>query len=537
MKLATEMPSTIHARRALLQTARGYVARHKLMPPLSAEELAAHCQAMLDEGLAQSQHLKYLAVLLNNELWRESLAAVPFNRRLLLLPKCLRSTLQCTATVDEFGLLCQGCGRCHIGKLRAEAQALGYVVLVAEGAAVVMSLVATGQIEAIIGVSCLPALERIFPCIEAAGVPAVAIPLLFDGCKETELDIDWVWEALHLRDDRPLPRVNMESMRKTVESWFAPVELEAVLGRPADQTEQIAQQWLARSGKRWRPFLAMCSFQAFQEYPLREKPLDARKIALAVECFHKASLIHDDIEDNDELRYGLKTLHEEYGLAIALNVGDYLLGEGYRMIAESAADSTRKERMLHAAVAGHRSLCAGQGEELLWMRNPRPLSVKQVLDIFRRKTAPAFEVALHLGAIYAGCQQAMLDVLSRFSQALGVAYQIRDDIEDFAGGGDGEDLKAMRPSVLLALAYQDATGESAQVLEAAWRRQHTTAKQLHALQAILEELSAFDAAKELLEEYRQQAILSLREIDNPMLKALLRRVVTRIFGAPSPVGA
>jgi len=160
-----------------------------------------------------------------------------------------------------------------------------------------------------------------------------------------------------------------------------------------------------------------------------------------------------------------------------------------------------------------------------------------VLDIFRRKTAPAFEVALHLGAIYAGCQQAMLDVLSRFSQALGVAYQIRDDIEDFAGGGDGEDLKAMRPSVLLALAYQDATGESAQVLEAAWRRQHTTAKQLHALQAILEELNAFDAAKGLLEEYRQQAILSLREIDNPMLKALLRRVVTRIFGAPSPVGA
>ena len=64
-------------------------------------------------------------------------------------------------------------------------------------------------------------------------------------------------------------------------------------------------------------------------------PQDLQKVAVAIECFHKASLIHDDIEDNDAARYGEKTLHEEFGAAVALNVGDLLIGEGYRLIGAS----------------------------------------------------------------------------------------------------------------------------------------------------------------------------------------------------------
>ena len=79
-------------------------------------------------------------------------------------------------------------------------------------------------------------------------------------------------------------------------------------------------------------------------------PEDLRKVAVAVECFHKASLIHDDIEDNDALRYGEKTLHEEHGVAVALNVGDLLIGEGYRLLAEmQCASHIRSAWGNHAA--------------------------------------------------------------------------------------------------------------------------------------------------------------------------------------------
>src|SRR6201988_1972478 len=95
----------------------------------------------------------------------------------------------CPAPFDEFGLLCKQCGLCSIQDLQNEAERLGYAVLVAEGSALVMSLIQTGKIEAIVGVSCLSVLERAFPYMEAAAIPGVAVPLLQDACIGTTLDL------------------------------------------------------------------------------------------------------------------------------------------------------------------------------------------------------------------------------------------------------------------------------------------------------------------------------------------------------------
>src|SRR5207302_38560 len=136
--------------------------------------------------------------------------------------------------------------------------------------------------------------------------------------------------------------------------------------------------------------------------PAEPLPRGLRNLAVAVECFHKASLVHDDIEDGDATRYGEPTLHELHGTPVALNVGDLLLGDGYRLIATCDAPAEQIAEMVRIAAAGHRTLCLGQGAELCWARTPQPLTSVQVLDIFRQKTAPAFEVALRLGAAYAG---------------------------------------------------------------------------------------------------------------------------------------
>ena len=522
------VPAQSERRRELLEFIRRYVRRRNLVPPLSLGELDEHCTNVLAESGGEAAWRGYAAVLLNNEVWRDTLGAVPFNRRLLLLPRCLRMAEECPSTIDQWGLLCRDCGRCVIGKLKTEAQRLGYVVLVAEGAAVVVSLVESGKIEAVIGVSCLASLERIFPCIEAAAIPGIAIPLLQDGCRDTQVDFDWVWEALGATSPVRPERPGMEDMRMEVETWFTPHSLESILGAPANQTERIAQDWLALSGKRWRPFLAVCGYMSLRDVP-GPMPPGLRKIALAVECFHKASLIHDDIEDNDPLRYGRKTLHEEYGTPIALNVGDFLLGEGYRMIGQADCEPARKEQMLRTAADGHRSLCIGQGQELLWMRQPGPLSVAQVLDIFRRKTAPAFEVALRLGAIYAGAGPETWAALAKFSDSLGIAYQIRDDIDDLAEGDGSGDAKAMRPSVLLAIGYDRSRGAAREVLRQAWGRRISDDSQLRHLRTVLAELEVAPAARTMLGQYKQQALDSLRALDGSDLKVLLRRVVGKIF--------
>ncbi len=525
------VPQTPIERNHILQLVRHYVAEFNPVPPMPADELKIHADKIVEMLKCDAVYCDYIGVLLNNEMWRETLASVPFEKRLLLLPKCLRVESKCPAPFDEFGLLCKQCGLCTIQDLQAEAEKLGYAVLVAEGSAIVMSLIQTGKIEAIVGVSCLSVLERAFPYMEAAAIPGVAVPLLQDDCIDTTVDLDWVWDYIHLTSDDRTRRLDLSALRDEVDFWFTPASLDLVMGTGQGETERIAREWLGRAGKRWRPFLAVATFQALRDDTGKPLPDDLRKIAVAVECFHKASLIHDDIEDNDALRYGEKTLHEEYGVAVALNVGDLLIGEGYRLIGSCKISAEQKVEMLLVASRGQRQLCRGQGAELCWARSPQPLSSVQVLDIFRSKTAPAFEVALQLGALYAGldAHEEVSDTLKVYSEALGIAYQIRDDLSDLGSTGETNDIAGLRPSLLLAAAYEKAKDEKRTLLESFWRRAPQAGVNAEQIEALYTELGAADRARVLLETYKEEAIRCLRDLENPNLKGLLRRVLGKIF--------
>jgi geranylgeranyl diphosphate synthase type II len=522
------IPQTAIQRNHILQRVREYVAEHNPVPPLPLEELKLHADAMVALLGCDPVHRDYIGILINNEMWRETLATVPCSRRLLLLPKCLRAESKCPAPFDEFGLLCKQCGLCTIQDLQSEAERLGYAVLVAEGSAIVMALIQTGKIEAIVGVSCISVLERAFPYMEAAAIPGVAIPLLQDDCIDTTVDLDWVWDYIHLTSDDKTRRLDLGALRDEVESWFSRESLAEIMGPISGETEQIAREWLQRAGKRWRPFLTVAAFQALRDTPEAPLPPDIRKIAVAVECFHKASLVHDDIEDQDAKRYGQETLHQHYGVPVALNAGDLLVGEGYRLLAESAAAPAQKADMIRVAAGGHRRLCLGQGAELCWTRRPEPLSAIEVLDIFRQKTAPAFEVALQLGAVYSGkAEEEIQEALHAYSEALGIAYQIRDDLDDLSAES-GSDIDAMRMNLPLAVAYERAAGGQKALLERAWRRLLPDSSAPQIVNLCLE-LHADERARSLLNAYKEQAIRSLQDVDNANLKGLLRRVIGKIF--------
>ena len=524
------IPQTKTERDGILQAIRSYVERENPVPPMPQDELEVHARKILAQSGTAETYLHYTAVCLNNEMWRETMASIPYERRLLLMPKCLRVEDKCPAPFDEFGLLCKQCGLCTIQDFQNEAERLGYAVLVAEGSAVVMSLIQTGKIEAIVGISCLPVLERTFPYVEAAAIPSIAVPLLQDDCINTTVDIDWVWDYLHLHSDDKTRRLNLNALHDEVRTWFAPEKLNALMGEPVGETEAIARSWLARGGKRWRPFLTAASFQALREDKTEDLHDDLKRLALAVECFHKASLIHDDIEDDDFERYGTQTLHAEHGVAVALNVGDFLLGEGYRLIGECGIDDRHKSRMLLAASRGQGELCRGQGAELLWARDPAPLKSSQVLEIFRQKTAPAFEVALQMGAACAGKLAEFSHALHAFSESLGIAYQIRDDLDDLAEDSGENVLGAIRPSILLSTTHEKARGDDKKFMAELWSNQSSLEPEtLTRVRQLAHEVKADDRCVTLLESYKDAAIRSLSDLENPNLKGLLRRVVGKIF--------
>lgn len=516
----------------LALAAERYVAEEGLSAPLTIDELSAHAGLLLACLGDLDVSATMVAVFINNALWAPTVAAVPFDRRILLLPQCLKSSSVCVAEMDEFGLLCAKCGACPMGALHEEAERLGYVVLVAEGTTVVRRLIQGGKIDAVIGVSCEEALRKAFPHMASGAIPGIAVPLDGDGCRDTTVDVDILRRYLHLGGVGDVGTwVESGTLMEIVEGWFELGALRNTLNvtprrsassRPDVGT--IALEWMAAHGKRWRPFLAAAAAEALSGRTVSEIQ-GVASVAVAVECFHKASLVHDDIEDGDSERYGSPTLHERWGVPVALNTGDFLVGEGYRLISKATDDPVTVVEMLKTAAECHGTLCVGQGDELLAVQaKALPLSIEETLSIFRRKTSPAFYAAVALGAMCAGVDARTLNVLRAFCDALGISYQIKDDLEDIEEEGD----HLPTPSSLSILAA--IVGELGNAAEVAVMRTwiDSGSREEDAL-AIFRSPWVLDKAGHLTRHYKNEALRALSSLNNTPLASLLRKASTRLL--------
>jgi len=177
--------------------------------------------------------------------------------------------------------------------------------------------------------------------------------------------------------------------------------------------EAIGREFLGRGGKHLRPRLCEAVYRAIRP----EGSDDLGALLEAVECFHKASLIHDDIQDGDVERYGCPTVWKQYGIPVAIAAGDWLVARGYSLISASGFSATTA--MLTAAAASHLQMTEGQGDELL--------GAGDYVSICRRKTGEGFALAATLGALAAGGDP---DPYRNWGLVYGVLFQILDDLSD-----------------------------------------------------------------------------------------------------------
>lgn len=503
-----------------------HVARAALTAPVAEERLRRVVAAFVAEHAELADAPSVAAVLLNNAVWLPRVRAVPPARRLLLLPQCLRDARTCPAEHDAAGLVCEQCGRCEIGALVAEAESLGYVTLVAEGATLVRQLLAVGRVDAVVGVGCLDSLEKLFPDMVSHAVPGLAVPLRRAGCVCTDVDAEWVRTLLRLDFvDTPRPA---DDVAATVREWFERSDLVTLLGgEPRTEVERLALEAIVRGGRRWRPYLCVAAYEALDGGQPVAANRALRELALAVECFHKASLVHDDFEDGDAERYGLPTLHVLHGANAAVNAGDFLVGEGYRLLGEAVRglEGRRAAEMLGVAAAGHRMLCVGQGEELRMVRDGGRFGVDATLAMLTDKTAPAFDVALRLGALMAGGGADVGRALERFSRAFGTAFQLQDDIDDFESGAD---LRQWRPNIVVAFLCESAHPAARRAVDDTLTRvRDGGTPDVAALLLAARESGAFAQADALRATWRARVSSELDALPAPRLADWLRRIVVQ----------
>ena len=556
------VPETLELRERVKLAAEQYAVSLDRARAFTRDELEHHGRELLNQLQLPEKYLGFSMVMVGNYFWKQQFLAIPFNRRMLLLPHCLKHAEGCPAEYTQFGLDCERCGACSIADYKVRAEQLGYKVLVAEGSPVVLKIIVSGYIDGILGVACLNVLEKAIDKVLIAGVPSYAVPLHSGDCLNTTLDQAWVWEVLDRYEPLPqkptasyvpLMRAAAQVFEQDIE-WLLPRQ-RTNPGQSGSQalafTERVAYDWLANGGKRFRPFMTIAAWYAAAGRPMLSSgdqtpqiPDEVARVAMAIEAFHKASLVHDDIQDDDQYRYGRQTLHRQHGAGQAINIGDYLIGLGYRLIHGARdRDSAAALDVLNSMSTAHLRLCDGQGAEMAFQQAPDwNLSPLDALQIYALKTSPAFEAALYSGLRLADHPLARTELVSQFCRHVGIAFQVLNDLKDWQGDTDnklvaGQDAAALRPTVLLALALKDGNEAQRSELQAILTGQQDCGgpeARIRRLREIFEACEVFDKAEMLVERLRAKADALLEEIADVPIRDLLRFFTETVLAKELP---
>ena len=565
LKLVPETPAL---REQMRDKCREVATRmNKEMPP-NKDELEKISRRTLEELGMSEGYVGWIMVMISTEFFRDAVAATPPSRRLFLLPHCLKHAEGCPADYDEFGMDCKKCGACSIADFRTKAEEMGYKVLVAEGSPVVLKIIVSGYVDSIVGVACLNVLEKAIDKILLAGIPCMAVPLLSSDCRNTSVDEAWVRDMIMVQ--QPVAEQKTRSyvhLMRGASDLFSQPQLDAIVGRQRSQTqidiesehplsvvdpiaatEALATNFLARGGKYSRPFITLAAYDAMSggkatgfggEKVVAGFSRGVQSAALSIECFHKASLVHDDIEDGDAFRYGVPAMHQQFGLSTAINVGDYMIGMGYRLIGreiESIGAAAAAE-ILNCLSSAHMRLAEGQGAELLWRDgvNQR-LSPLDALKIYALKTSPAFEAALYTGVRLAGDASKYAEPIKQFARNIGVAFQIINDLQDWHGDDHNKlsaasDILGGRPTVLLALALQALSEEdSARLLTLMGTESGLGDTARVALaRDLFTKARVFEQAEKLIDRHRERAVEVAMGIEPEPLKRLFYYLIDTVL--------
>jgi len=264
-----------------------------------------------------------------------------------------------------------------------------------------------------------------------------------------------------------------EAIERYIPRYFSENYICWACGKPryAYDTEALTKAiatpfWdlLDRGGKRWRPSLMLIVYEAISGRDAREV-LD---FAIIPEVIHNGTLIVDDVEDDSELRRGRPCIHRIYGIDIAINAGNTMYYLPLMVVLRSdRLDERTKLRIYEMYIQEMVRLSFGQAMDIAWHRGLRGADVteQQYLQMCAYKTGTLARLAAKLGAILAGAPDWQVEGIGHFAEAIGVAFQIQDDILNIAGDPDaygkewGGDVTEGKRTLMVIYTLRVASGE------------------------------------------------------------------------------
>jgi len=277
---------------------------------------------------------------------------------------------------------------------------------------------------------------------------------------------------------------------------------------------QMGHYIVGSGGKRLRPMLLLLSAKA-----LGGASDNHLLLAAVIEFIHTATLLHDDVVDDSDLRRGKESANAVWGNAASILVGDYLYSSAFEMMVR-----TGNMRVMEILSKTTTAIAEGEVLQLLNCNNPETTEQKY-LEVIARKTAILFSAATKLAAVIAGASTEIEQGLAQYGQHLGIAFQLIDDALDYKASKDelgknlGDDLAEGKPTLPLIYAIQNSSENEAKTIIDAIKNGDRDA--FNEVYAIVQSTKAIDYTERRADEEAQKAISALSVLPDSEYKQAL----------------
>jgi octaprenyl-diphosphate synthase len=312
------------------------------------------------------------------------------------------------------------------------------------------------------------------------------------------------------------PAINFDSIKRltTAETKAVDQLIISELSSDVVLINQMGHYIVGNGGKRLRPMLLLLAGKA-----LGGTTTNHLILAAVIEFIHTATLLHDDVVDESELRRGKESANAVWGNAASVLVGDYLYSRAFEMMVR-----TGNMRVMEILSKTTTAIAEGEVLQLLNCNNPETTEEKY-LEVIARKTAILFSAATRLSAVISGASTETEESLAEYGQHLGIAFQLIDDVLDYKASQEdlgknlGDDLAEGKPTLPLIRAIQKGTPEEAKVIIDAIK--HGNRDAFNAVYDIVKNTQAIAYTEQRADEEAEKAIQALAVLQDSEFKEAL----------------
>lgn len=278
--------------------------------------------------------------------------------------------------------------------------------------------------------------------------------------------------------------------------------------------EKIGHYIVESGGKRIRPLLVLLAANAAGYQGQQHVSL-----AAVIEFIHTATLLHDDVVDNSDLRRGNSTANAKWGNAPSVLVGDFLYSRAFQIMVEIG-----NMEIMQVISNATNIIAEGEVLQLLNTKNP-DITEDAYMQVILGKTAMLFEAATEAGALLAGVDKVQQEALRLYGRHIGIAFQIIDDVMDYLSNAEemgknvGDDLAEGKTTLPLIHAMRQGTDEQRQLIRQAIRKGGLDS--LDPILEIVQATGAIEYARQTAEQQADLAISALDALEDTSFKATL----------------